>query len=262
MANGILPAGNPFLLNGRLLSIQKPIFMAVYKKCNCEHVTVQSLVTGTLASSTNDTRKEWLAALIGSEGTALRASSCTGAGRATVASDEVTAWILLATSSRRPTVLIAVAVPIAVAASVGPVPALIQMMDMGSVALHVTVGELLCFNRIPVLARAKVWIPVMTGTKGFVNSRRSICVDEGCNAAEVEVGGKVAIITIGASEGIDLSLEQRDNVGIFRVRDGTQKDGGSGACIEVVILLSLQSEVQEKSVTEVEHVGIPMPCWG
>jgi hypothetical protein len=180
------------------------------------------------------------------------------------------AWILLAVPSRRPTVLITVVVPIPVAASVSPVAALIKTTDTGSVALHVTVGELLCFNRVPVLARAEVWIPVMTGTEGFVNSRRgkvpdtglSICVDEGRNAAEVEVVGKVAIITTGASEGIDLSLEKRDNVGIFGVRDGTQKDGGSGARIEVVILLSLQSEVQEMSVTEVEHVGIPMPCWG
>ena len=153
LANGILPAGNPFLLDGRLLSIRKPIFMVVHKKRDCEHVTVQSLMTGMLASSTDDTRKEWMVALIGSEGTALRAS-CTRSGRATVARDEATACILLATSSRRPTVLITVAVPIAVAAIVGPVTALIQRTDTGSVALHVTVGELICFNRVPVLARA------------------------------------------------------------------------------------------------------------
>ena len=112
-------------------------------------------------------------------------------------------------------VVIAVTVSIAATASVDPVAALIQTTDAGSVALHVTVGELLCFNRVPVLARAEVWIPVMTGTEGFVNSRRgkvpdaglSICVDEGRNAAEAEVVGKVAIITIGALEGIDLSLE-------------------------------------------------------
>jgi len=112
-------------------------------------------------------------------------------------------------------VVIAVTVFIAAAASVGPVAALIQTTDTGSVALHVTGGELLSFNRVPVLAQAEVWIPVMTGTEGFVNSRRgkvpdtglSICVDEGRNAAEPEVVGKVAIITIGASEGIDLSLE-------------------------------------------------------
>ena len=214
MANGILPAGNQFFLDGRCLSIQKPIFMAVHKRRNCEHVTVRSLVTSMLASSTYDTRKDWSSALIGSEGMALRAS-CTGAGRATVAIDEVTAWILLTTPSRRPTVLIAVAVPIAVAASVGPVAALIQTTDAGSVALHVTVGELLCFNRVPILARAKVSISVITGTEGFVNSRRgkvsdtglSVCVDEGHGAAEAEVVGKVAIITIGASEGIKLSLE-------------------------------------------------------
>ena len=207
--------------------------------------------------------------MIGSEDMALRAS-CTGAGRATVASDEVTAWILLATPSRRPTVLITVAVPIAVAASVSLVAALNQTTDVGSVALHVTVGELLCVNRVPVLARVIVWIPVITGTEGFVNSRRrkvsdtglSVCVDEGRDAAEAEVVGKVAIITIGASEGIDLSLEERDNVGVFRVRNGTQEDGGLGARIEAVILLSLQPEVQEMSVTEVEHVGIPTPCWG
>jgi pheromone shutdown protein TraB len=106
--------------------------------------------------------------LIGSEGTALRAS-CTGAGRATVASDEVAAWILLTTASRRPTVVIAVSVPIAVAASVGlvaaliqttavaasfgSVAALIQTTDAGSVALYVRVGELLRVNRVPVLAR-------------------------------------------------------------------------------------------------------------
>ena len=79
MANGILPAGNPFLLDGRLLSIRKPIFMAVREKRDCEHVTVRSLVTGALASSTDDTQKEWSVALIRSEGTAMRAS-CTGAG--------------------------------------------------------------------------------------------------------------------------------------------------------------------------------------
>jgi hypothetical protein len=77
---------DPFLLNGTLLSILKAIFVAVNEKGDCEHVTVRSLVTGTLASSTVDTWKAWSAALIWLEGTAMRAS-CTGAERATITRD-------------------------------------------------------------------------------------------------------------------------------------------------------------------------------
>ena len=68
------------------------------------------------------------------------------------------------------------------------------------------------------------------------------------------MAGKIASIA-GVAEGIDLCLEEHDNVGVFGVRDGTQEDGGVGARIEVFILLGLQAKVQEMSLANVEHVG-------
>jgi hypothetical protein len=46
-------------------------------------------------------------------------------------------------------------------------------------------------------------------------------------------------IVICIAEGADLCLEERDDVSILGVGYGTQEDGGSGACVEEIILLGL-----------------------
>ena len=143
-------------------------------------------------------------------------------------------------------------------------------MNTGGVALDVTKGKFVVVNRIPFVGRAKRHIPVRSRTEGPVdtrggeipNTRFGVGVDQGRNAAKAQVVGKIAVITVNVAERIDLGLEERDNVSIFRVCNRTQEDRGAGAGIEVVILLSLQTEVQEVSMTEVEHVRIAVPCWG
>ena len=50
--------------------------------------------------------------------------------------------------------------------------------------------------------------------------------------------GKIAII-IFLTVGADLCLEEHDDVSIFGVGNGTQEDGGAGACVKVIIILGL-----------------------
>jgi len=198
--------------------------------------------------------------LIWAEGEALRPAS-TGLSRTAVTGAKITAHVWLTMPSIHPLVPFAVAVPltvvpimvavpITVAASVGSFTALIQTMDARSVALDVVVWEFLLVNCVPVVAQVRCCIPVIARTEGFIYVRRHevtdtgfrISIDEGHDAAEVEVVRKIAIIA-GVAKGIDLSLEERDNVGILGVRDGTQEDGGAGARVEVVVLLGLQAKV-------------------
>ena len=50
--------------------------------------------------------------------------------------------------------------------------------------------------------------------------------------------GKIAIVIV-LTVGADLGLEERDDVSILGVGDGTQEDGGAGVGVEVIILLGL-----------------------
>ena len=185
------------------------------------------------ARGTDDTGKKGTTSLIRAEGAALGGITITAAERATgswarrapVAGAEVAAGIMLSATSSRS----AIPIPVTVSIAVGPITALVQTVNTGGVALDVTKGKLFVVNRIPIIGRAKRHIPVRSRTEGPVdtrggkipNTRFGVGVDQGRNAAKAQVVGKIAVITVNVAERIDLGLEERDNVSIFRVCNRT-----------------------------------------
>ena len=141
-------------------------------------------------------------ALGGIARTATILSASTRARGSKVVGAKVTALIKFTASPICPTIPIPITVTAIVCpVTISPVAALVQTVDRGGVSLDVVVGEL-CFVCIPIINQTKSRILVGTHSKSLVNvgcreilyTGLSIGDDNSCNAAKVQVVGKIAII--------------------------------------------------------------------
>jgi hypothetical protein len=266
----VVPTSNPFILNRRLLTVGKLVLVTFYKESNGEHITARGLVASTLAGSADDARKKGATTLVRSDWTVTRCVAWVAATGSTITKMTATLPMIpetrtlatfIITTPRRGT---CTAVGIAAVSKVTAlsllketmIPAVLELKDTGLVALNMAERKFVVVDQVPY----GVWTTkfVDTGWGKVPNTSHSVIVEHGGEAAETKMVGDIAVI-VDLAKRIELSLEQGCDISIIRLWNGPEEDAGACAGVEVVVLLRLETEVEEICLTEIEELGVAAP---